>query len=184
MCNREKNKLTYLHLQVQLQVNQWQQRNSRTNTLRVLAPGVIQYGWWTAKSWTILHSKVHFFEHVFALGNGESSRNSICGNDSKPDGGRDLSPIVNIKTSSTYTAASPSANKKGSDIRVILQVFYIYNSSPVRLILHSGMGNLKTPGIDHNKHKTALIVSYIRHKTGKRLLVRHPSWVTMHFLFF
>lgn len=49
------------------------------------------------------------FEHVFAIGNGESSRNSICGNGSNPEGGSDVSPVANIKTSSTETAASPSA---------------------------------------------------------------------------
>lgn len=45
------------------------------------------------------------FEHVFAIGNGESSRNSIFGDGSNPDGGSEVSPVANMKTSSTDTAA-------------------------------------------------------------------------------
>lgn len=52
------------------------------------------------------------FEHVFAIGNGESS---ILGNGSNPDGGSEVSPVANIKTSSTDTAVWPSAKKKCSD---------------------------------------------------------------------
>lgn len=53
--------------------------------------------------------------HVFAIVNAESSRNSICGSGSKPDGGSEDSPVANIKISSTDTAAWPSAKKNNSD---------------------------------------------------------------------
>ena len=53
-------------------------------------------------------------QHVFAIGNGESSRNSILSDGSNSDGGSEFSPVANIKTSSTDTAASPPAKKKCS----------------------------------------------------------------------
>lgn len=55
------------------------------------------------------------FVYVFAIGNAESSRNFICGSGSKPDGGSEDSPVTNIKTYSTDTAAWPSAKKNNSD---------------------------------------------------------------------
>lgn len=43
--------------------------------------------------------------HVFAIGKGESSRNCMVGDGSSPDGGSEPRPVVNIRTSSTVTAA-------------------------------------------------------------------------------
>lgn len=51
----------------------------------------------------------------FAIVNEGSSRNYIRGNGSKPDGRSDISPVANIKTFSTDTAAWPPARGKGLD---------------------------------------------------------------------
>ncbi len=58
---------------------------------------------------------MYLFEHVFAIGNGEPSRNSILGSGFNPDGASEVSPVANIKTSSTDTAAWSSAKKNCSD---------------------------------------------------------------------
>lgn len=55
---------------------------------------------------------------MFAIGNGESSRNSTCGIGSMPEGGSDVSPVANIKTSVTDTAALPSAKKKKLNVKI------------------------------------------------------------------
>jgi len=66
--------------------------------------------------------------HVLAIGNRESSRKCSFGSGSNPEGGSDVSPVANIKTSSIDTAAWPSVK----NVEDVFQIqFYIVFSQVV-----------------------------------------------------
>lgn len=61
------------------------------------------------KEYEVIIGSFNKFKHVFAIGNKESSRNCRLGSGSNPEGGSDVSPVANIRTSPTDTAVCDSA---------------------------------------------------------------------------
>lgn len=65
----------------------------------------------------------------------ESSRNSILGNVSNPDGGSEVSPVANIKTSSTDTAAWSSAKKRHFHLGNVFSQLVMKNMSDLQTFI-------------------------------------------------